>query len=230
MLGLPKETHCTSCGKHIPSGFDDYTVTGTTNPITGQWVLSVSCSLCESSFTVSFHVRMIADGVGYGESVTTISVNEYQRANLLWLFQAIGYGIGDEDVEPFTSANTGDWLGEVAIMLNYEDPPDQASNHTLAELRQNCELWRSGMKPYTATESDDPAKKKQSVWMDEEDIAAAAELLVFKEGWFPKDAEITRLVVSGGARVDIEAKVPIDWKGRRVKTSWERLNEDSSDD
>jgi len=50
-----------------------------------------------------------------------LRLNTYQRDNLVWLLAACGYGpagaptsIGD-----FALANTGDWLGEIAIMLDY---------------------------------------------------------------------------------------------------------------
>lgn len=46
----------------------------------------------------------------------TLTLNRYQRDNLLWLLNAIGYPWGQR-VEPFNLANTGDWVGEIAQML-----------------------------------------------------------------------------------------------------------------
>lgn len=48
-----------------------------------------------------------------------LHLNEYQRDNLVWLLQAVGYPYG-KGVEPFTYANTGDWVGELALQLNCE--------------------------------------------------------------------------------------------------------------
>jgi hypothetical protein len=47
-------------------------------------------------------------------------LNRYERDNLLWLLNLLGYG--KAGVEPFTIANTGDWVGEIAMML--ADPDD----------------------------------------------------------------------------------------------------------
>ena len=53
----------------------------------------------------------------------TITLNSYQRNNLLLLLNICGYP-SNCGVEPFTLANTGDWLGEIALMLskNPENP------------------------------------------------------------------------------------------------------------
>lgn len=48
----------------------------------------------------------------------TITINRYQRDNLLWLLQACGYGASA--IEPFHLANTGDWIGEIHNMLGTE--------------------------------------------------------------------------------------------------------------
>lgn len=60
-------------------------------------------------------------------------LNHYQRDNLLWLLNLVGYGAVSDDpaddgvqeknyghagpVKPFDVANNGDWLGEISIML-----------------------------------------------------------------------------------------------------------------
>ena len=50
-----------------------------------------------------------------------LSLNKYQRDNLLWLLNLCGYPAKVGYVEPFQYANTGDWLGEVAIMLSKDN-------------------------------------------------------------------------------------------------------------
>ena len=74
-----------------------------------------------------------------------LKLNPYQRDNLLWLLNACGYPY-TECVAPFPLANTGDWLGEIAIML---DPGgDQRlkkgdqPNLTLDDLRRRIEDWK----------------------------------------------------------------------------------------
>lgn len=47
----------------------------------------------------------------------TLELDKYQRDNLLWLLNACGYPNLANTVEPFNCANTGDWLGELALML-----------------------------------------------------------------------------------------------------------------
>lgn len=48
----------------------------------------------------------------------TITLNKYQRDNLLWLIHVCGYPHGNKyQVPRFGGANTGDWLGEVHHML-----------------------------------------------------------------------------------------------------------------
>lgn len=43
-------------------------------------------------------------------------LNKYQRDNLLFLLNIIGYGA--EPIEPFNLLNTGDWVGEIALALS----------------------------------------------------------------------------------------------------------------
>ena len=81
-----------------------------------------------------------------------LTLNEYQRNNLLWLINACGYpyadrrGVRQGAIDPFTFANTGDWIGEVAIMLCRpgEDctlGPDDRPNRSLKELEDFVERW-----------------------------------------------------------------------------------------
>ena len=56
------------------------------------------------------------------ENIWNLELNEYQRNNLLWLLNLIGYPYPHADsVQPFQFANTGDWVGEVANMLRDKD-------------------------------------------------------------------------------------------------------------
>src|SRR5206468_1231349 len=49
----------------------------------------------------------------------TIKLNDYHRRNLLWLLNLVGYPCqAGKAVEPFTFANNGDWVGEIALMLS----------------------------------------------------------------------------------------------------------------
>jgi len=74
-----------------------------------------------------------------------LRLNKYQRDNLLWLFNAIGYPCGvagseNGPVEPFQFANTGDWVGEVSNMLSTVQS-DVKSNKSLQEMRDQIEQW-----------------------------------------------------------------------------------------
>jgi hypothetical protein len=76
----------------------------------------------------------------------TITLNAYQRANLLWLIRACGYPSNRDGspsgVPPFTCANTGDWLGEVYGLLGgFDDEPDRSPNQSLDGLRKSVAWW-----------------------------------------------------------------------------------------
>jgi hypothetical protein len=71
-------------------------------------------------------------------------LNEYQRNNLLWLLNACGYG--HEGVPPLTLANTGDWVGEVALMLAHPGGPpalskDERANMSMEDLAWDVAKW-----------------------------------------------------------------------------------------
>ena len=71
-----------------------------------------------------------------------ITLNQYQRDNLVWLFAASGYGPeGTEGVEPFTFAQTGDWAGEIPIKLDYELGIGNP-NHSLEQLQKDVDAWK----------------------------------------------------------------------------------------
>ncbi len=48
----------------------------------------------------------------------TLTLNRYQRDNLLLLLNAVGYPFGTEHMDPdLARYNTGDWVGEIVLML-----------------------------------------------------------------------------------------------------------------
>lgn len=82
-----------------------------------------------------------------------LELDDYQRDNLLWLFNVMGFSdrASDTLVEPFQFANTGDWLGEIAAMLAKPGPdgrmsltarrPGSRPNSDPDVLRANVALW-----------------------------------------------------------------------------------------
>ena len=78
------------------------------------------------------------------ENIWKLELNEYQRNNLLWLLNLIGYPYPHaESVQPFNLANTGDWVGEVATMLRDRDGTmiARGSIQSVDEIRKAVELW-----------------------------------------------------------------------------------------
>lgn len=75
-----------------------------------------------------------------GESVT-ITLNGYERANLLWYIGLIGYQ-GDP-LEPFSFCNTGDWVGQIWWKVNGETPPEHKPNRSRFELEKQVAQWSS---------------------------------------------------------------------------------------
>lgn len=75
-----------------------------------------------------------------------IELNKYHRDNLIWLFNVIGYP-GGKGVEPFHFANTGDWVGEIPLMLRkpLQSSPvlenDDHSNKSIENLKSDIEYW-----------------------------------------------------------------------------------------
>lgn len=73
-----------------------------------------------------------------------ITLNRYQRDNLLWVFMLGGYypgpwkGPRPAPVRPFDALNTGDWFGEIPWMLVRDDESceDAGPNVTVEEMRQ----------------------------------------------------------------------------------------------
>jgi hypothetical protein len=71
------------------------------------------------------------------QSTWNLQLNKYQRDNLLLLLNACGYP-GDGTPAVYLGANTGDWLGEIALMLapGGKLPNDANPNTTLAHMRK----------------------------------------------------------------------------------------------
>lgn len=64
-----------------------------------------------------------------GTGEWNITLNRYQRDNLLHLLRCCGYPAGNEDTAPpFTIANTGDWLGEIHNLLAPGPTPEPNVN------------------------------------------------------------------------------------------------------
>ena len=70
------------------------------------------------------HYRGPDDPSGY-EGRWRLKINRYQRDNLVWLFNIIGYGA--PGIWPFTMANNGDWVGEIPQMLTKPTSDNRAS-------------------------------------------------------------------------------------------------------
>jgi hypothetical protein len=74
-----------------------------------------------------------------------IMLSKYHRDNLLWLFNVIGYPGGG--IKPFTFANTGDWNGEIPLMLRkpgQHNPVLDEKDHpnkSIDALRADIEAW-----------------------------------------------------------------------------------------
>ncbi len=80
------------------------------------------------------------------QNVWKLELNEYQRNNLLWLLNLVGYPYPHADsVQPFNLANTGDWVGEVATMLRDKDgkmiADADGTHETTQTIRDGVERW-----------------------------------------------------------------------------------------
>ena len=76
-----------------------------------------------------------------------LTLNRYQRDNLLWLINAIGWPSPEAaTVEPFHLAHTGDWVGEIGWMLAEPGKSpvlDERARPNIApeELRERVAAW-----------------------------------------------------------------------------------------
>lgn len=87
-------------------------------------------------------------------NIWTLTLNRYQRDNLLWLLNACGYQ--HEAIEPFNLAHTGDWNGELVNMLGknvgelwerksvYTIDENDHPNKSFEQLQADIDRWRNG--------------------------------------------------------------------------------------
>lgn len=86
----------------------------------------------------------------------TLTLNRYQRDNLLWLLNCIGYPSGLNTVLPMHLANTGDWVGELAWKLAPQGGvalqlglPEDKSNISFQALRDRVTEWSKLLATHT---------------------------------------------------------------------------------
>jgi len=93
-------------------------------------------------------VRAVLEAVGLrtpgyptAERQWVVALYRYHRDNLLFLLNAVGYGA--PAVAPFHVMNTGDWVGEIALMLADDDGSVVArkANIDREELRRRIDVW-----------------------------------------------------------------------------------------
>lgn len=80
---------------------------------------------------------------GHLEPGVTLRLNDYQVANLLELFKAMGWNHGG--IEPFTAAR-GDWTREIGFKLSRrtrdEDYENVVPDQSVEELAERIGAWR----------------------------------------------------------------------------------------
>jgi hypothetical protein len=106
--------------------------------LAGDEVVAACTSRKDADFIAAAHnllPALIAELDG------SIVLTEYQRSNLLAVLQAIGYP-AHQDRSPLDVCNTGDWVGEVALKLRYEQPSPHAPNVGPTELAERARRWR----------------------------------------------------------------------------------------
>lgn len=89
----------------------------------------------------------------------TVTFNEYQLSNLLWLLcDLVGYDAPGGGVEPFTFANTGDWNGEIPNALRMIGGaivdmvrPKHPPNSSVESIRERISRWRQSPERTVAT-------------------------------------------------------------------------------
>jgi hypothetical protein len=96
------------------------------------------------SFPLKWQYPMVhKDAIGVAR-YWTITLNEYHRTNLIWLLGLVGYPDG-HGVEPFTYANTGDWVGEIHNMLrsDFRETPSLGPNCSADDIRARVAAFRT---------------------------------------------------------------------------------------
>jgi len=71
---------------------------------------------------------MTADLAAFYNKKYTVEFDQYERSNLLWLFELMGYGKGNPGVFPFTLAHNGDWVGQLYYKLKGDTEDRQTAN------------------------------------------------------------------------------------------------------
>lgn len=70
----------------------------------------------------------------------SIELDEYQRSNLLALIEACGYG--HKPANFLRGLDTGDWIGEIYIMLGgFSDPPTYRPNCTPEQMASRARAF-----------------------------------------------------------------------------------------
>jgi len=90
------------------------------------------------------HIEQCCASCGSTETqnVWSLELNEYQRDHLLWLLNLLGHPYPHADgVQPFTFANTGDWVSELATMLRDEDGKMISPIQSMDDIRAAIEGW-----------------------------------------------------------------------------------------
>lgn len=84
------------------------------------------------------------------DDLWTITLNRYERDNLLSVFALGGY-VGDTSVSPFTMLNSGDWFGQVPQKLMSQDDWNKPvsdlihPNVGIETMRNNIGKWIAGI-------------------------------------------------------------------------------------
>jgi len=99
---------------------------------------------CMTSMSASIDLAS-SSAAPFGEPKTwTLVLDEYQRNNLLWLLNLVGYPYGNvHATEPFHLANTGDWVGEIVLKLADSSGSllNPKSNVAVENVRKNVNTW-----------------------------------------------------------------------------------------
>jgi hypothetical protein len=86
------------------------------------------------------------------QELWNLKLNEYQRDNLLFVLNLIGYG--DKPMWPVCVLNNGDWVGEIAQMLRDSDGSIVAKHPNMdrAWIQHSIDLWVASLNENTASE------------------------------------------------------------------------------
>lgn len=82
------------------------------------------------------------EALSYLSEQRLIALNDYQRANLLWLFRLMGYPNSTDRSEPFPLACSGDWVAEIAQLVGSADAPIETEPCiSTSQLRRSVARW-----------------------------------------------------------------------------------------